>query len=348
MEFKQRTLMQIADMICGNYKDEESFFSYRSSSHLTEFFRDCDADHVHDGSTRQYWVADTLKQLLAEPRSSPNVLPETFGRVVRALMDQSDAKDEGPSRPAALAMLDGMLAREGYEALYADDEQCYLRHVPTNTIGAPGPNPHRPFSPEELKRRQQLLAYLEETSEDALIEDVLLPLFRQLGFHRITAAGHKDKQLEYGKDVWMKFTLPTLHVLYFGMQVKRGKLDASGVSKGATANVAEALNQITMMLGHEIFDPRSESAFLSITRSSSPAVRSPRLGAIGSATHARHTTRHAGLDTSGLVGTGAWRPHAAARTYEHVESGEEARKADFLPALNSGELREKPPKKAQR
>ena len=78
----------------------------------------------------------------------------------------------------------------------------------------------------ELKRREQLLAYLKETSEDTLIEDVLLPLFRQLGFHRITAAGHKDKQLEYGKDVWMKFTLPTLHVLYFGMQVKKGKLVA--------------------------------------------------------------------------------------------------------------------------
>jgi hypothetical protein len=42
MEFKQRTLMQIADMICGNFKDEESFFRYRSSSRLTEFFYDCD------------------------------------------------------------------------------------------------------------------------------------------------------------------------------------------------------------------------------------------------------------------------------------------------------------------
>lgn len=145
--------------------------------------------------------------------------------------------------------------KEGFEAFYAEDRQCYLRHVATNTVAAPGPNPHRPFSAAELKRRDQLIAYLETVSEDALIEDVLLPLFRQLGFHRITAAGHRDKQLEYGKDVWMKFTLPTQHVLYFGMQVKKGKLDAAGVSKGATANVAEILNQVTMMLGHEIFDP---------------------------------------------------------------------------------------------
>jgi hypothetical protein len=84
---------------------------------------------------------------------------------------------------------------------------------------------------------------------------VLLPLFRQLGFHRVTAVGHKDKALEYGKDLWMKFTLPTQHVLYFGIQAKKGKLDASGVSKAATMNVAEIHNQVTMMLGHEIFDP---------------------------------------------------------------------------------------------
>jgi hypothetical protein len=84
---------------------------------------------------------------------------------------------------------------------------------------------------------------------------VLLPLFRQLGFHRVTNAGHKDKALEYGKDVWMKFTLPTTHVLYFGIQAKKGKLDASGVSQATNANVAEIHNQVMMMLGHEIFDP---------------------------------------------------------------------------------------------
>lgn len=255
MDFKQRTLMQIADMICGNYKDEESYFQYRSSSYLTEFFQDCDTDYAHDGSTRQYWVADTLRQILAEPQPGPNIPPETFGRVVRVLMDQSDAKNEAAERPGAMALLNGALAREGYEAFYAEDRQCYLRHVRTNTIAAPGPNPHRPFSAAEQKRRDQLLAYLETSSEDALIEEVLLPLFRQLGFHRITAAGHKDKQLEYGKDVWMKFTLPTQHVLYFGLQVKKGKLDAAGVSKSSAANVAEILNQVTMMLGHEVFDP---------------------------------------------------------------------------------------------
>jgi hypothetical protein len=152
-------------------------------------------------------------------------------------------------------VLNGALTREGYEAFYAPDKQCYPRHLATNTIATASPSPHRPFSAAELKRRNQLTAYLDQASEDELITEVLLPLFRQLGFHRVTAAGHKDKALEYGKDVWMKFTLPTLHVLYFGLQAKKDKLDASGVTKIGHANIAEIHAQVTMMLGHEIFDP---------------------------------------------------------------------------------------------
>jgi hypothetical protein len=87
MEFKERTLTQIANMICGNFTPEESFFRYRSSSYLTEFFQDCGTDYVHDGSTRKYWVAETLRKILAEPQSNANTPPETFSRVIRTLMD---------------------------------------------------------------------------------------------------------------------------------------------------------------------------------------------------------------------------------------------------------------------
>jgi hypothetical protein len=255
MEFKKRALMQIADMICGNFKSEESLFRYRSSSYLTEFFQDCRTDFRHDGSTRNHWVAETLRQILAEPQPNTNTPPEAFARVIGALMDQGDAVNEGAEREGALELLNAALAREGFEAFYAPDKQCYLRHIGTGTV-ASSPNPHRPFSASELKRREQLIAYLDGVSEDALIEEVLLPLFRQLGFHRVTVAGHKDKALEYGKDVWMKFTLPTQHVLYFGIQAKKAKLDASGVSHAPNVNVAEIHNQVTMMLGHEIFDPQ--------------------------------------------------------------------------------------------
>ena len=68
----------------------------------------------------------------------------------------------------------------------------------------------------------------------------IVALFRQLGFHRVTAAGHKDKVLEYGKDVWMKFTL-TQHFIYFGIQAKKGKLDASGVSKAGNETFPKSI-----------------------------------------------------------------------------------------------------------
>ncbi|WP_443946948.1 hypothetical protein ACJVDH_07520 [Pedobacter sp. AW1-32] len=100
-----------------------------------------------------------------------------------------------------------------------------------------------------------LYCYIYSKNPKSYIEEILLPLYRQLGFHRITAAGHKDKALEFGKDIWMKFTLPTQHILYFGIQFKKGKLDSAGMSKSDNKNVAEIYNQALMMLGHEIFDP---------------------------------------------------------------------------------------------
>lgn len=255
MKFRRRTVMQMANLICGNFPTEETRFIYRSSSYLTEFFSDIETEYRHDGSTRQNWVADTLDEILAEPWPNGNTPPDTFARAIERLMDPADATNEGEQRHGALARLNAILAREGFEAFYATDKKCYLRHVATSTVAAPAPNPHRPFSAAEIERRDQLLSYLDTCSEDDLIEEVLLPLFRQLGFHRITAAGHKDKALEYGKDVWMRYTLPTQHVLYFGIQAKKGKLDSSGVTKAGSANVAEILNQVLMMLGHEIFDP---------------------------------------------------------------------------------------------
>jgi len=255
MAFKNRTLSQIADMLCGNFPAEQSLFRYRSSMFLTEFFRDSETDYEHDGSTRGVWVSETLKLILQEPSSEHNMPSDTFIRVIQVLMDQSDAINEDSRRAGALEMLNTVLSREGFEAFYAEDRKCYLKHVASQKILKPSGNPHRPFTAAESKRRDTLISYLNNCSEDELIEDILLPLFRQLGFYRITAAGHKDKSLEYGKDIWMKFMLPSQHMLYFGIQVKKGKLDASGMPKSVNANIAEIYNQALMMLGHEIFDP---------------------------------------------------------------------------------------------
>jgi hypothetical protein len=246
MKWRQRTLDEIADMICGN--GEGGPFVYRSSSYITRFFRDADTDFAHDGSTRAAWVSSVLEQILSEPHPDAQTPPPTFCRIIATLMDVGDTIKDDPDRSAALFRLNTSLTREGFEAFYATDRKCYLRHIGTGTIAGLTSNPHRPLSKDELARRELLAAFLDKASEDQLIEEVLLPLFRQLGFHRITAAGHKDKALEYGKDIWMRYTLPTQHVLYFGLQAKRDKLDAAGKSTSGTANVGEILNQVTMCL----------------------------------------------------------------------------------------------------
>jgi hypothetical protein len=255
MNFKQRTVRELAAMICGSSNLSETHFIYRSSSYLTEFFQDCGTEFTHDGTSRVYWVADRLKEILQEPQTNPDILPETFSRVITRLMDQGDATNETSERQEALRQLNITLAREGYEAFYAEDKQCYLRHSGSKAVIGVGSSPHRPFTKIEIERRNLLKSYLAKASEDDLIDEILVPLFRQLGFHRVTATGHRDKQLEYGKDLWMKFALPTQHILYFGIQAKKGRVDASGVSKGESGNIAEIYNQVCMMLGHEIFDP---------------------------------------------------------------------------------------------
>lgn len=52
----------------------------------------------------------------------------------------------------------------------------------------------------------------------------------------------------------------------------------------------------------------------------------------------RHTwatwmRRYGGLDTSGLLETGAWRDRSSAARYEHLDATEEAQKADLLPVM---------------
>ncbi len=258
MKFRRRNLRAIAEAIIG----DEEHFPYRTGGQITRFFEECDLDLVHDGSTTRWvWTADRIEELLKEPQPQANSLPCGFMNVLRVLMDKSDAENEDTDRSQAMDALNKPLSREGYEAFYDEDDILHVRHIGSKTISGTS-NPHRPFTPKEVERRLRLIGYLDKGSEDELIEEVLLPLFRQLGYHRISAAGHKDKALEYGKDIWMRYILPTQHVLYFGIQVKKGKLDSAGQTKKSNANVAEIHNQALMMLGHEIFDPETSRRVL--------------------------------------------------------------------------------------
>jgi len=88
MKFKSRNLRELAEAIIGDV----DHFPYRSSSYITQFFEECDLDYIHDGSTRWRWTADRLEELLQDPQTTPNNLPERFVHVLRVLMHKSDAE----------------------------------------------------------------------------------------------------------------------------------------------------------------------------------------------------------------------------------------------------------------
>src|SRR2546427_590486 len=159
MKFKNRNLRAIAEMVIG----DSEYFPYRSSSYITQFFEECDLDCIHDGSTRWAWTAERLTELLQQPQPAAYTLPDRFVQVLRVLMHKSDAEAYDPDRSLALEALNKPLSREGYEAFYGDDDLLYVRHIGTKTISA-AVNPHRPFTPKEIERREYLIEYLERCS----------------------------------------------------------------------------------------------------------------------------------------------------------------------------------------
>ena len=219
----------------------EAVLFYRSSSSTVTW-----SSTYTTVSTRKWWVADVLEKILEQPVEDTTLPSRGFQTVIKVLMDRADSTENDPNRDAALNELNMTLAREGFQAFYAEDNCCYIRNLKTGNVGQPDSVVGRALSKDEIERRRRLENFMDSASEDELTEKVIFPLLQTLGFQRISITGHIDKAMEFGKDLWMKYRLPTGHWLYFGLQVKRGKIDSAARTKNE--NVAEIHNQILMML----------------------------------------------------------------------------------------------------
>lgn len=262
MQLKSRTLRDLAEMITGG-SGGSAFgvgervglggrFPYRSSSALTDFFRTSDTEHVHQGGSRVPWTESVLSELNQGPSARADLPADSLVRVVQVLMDPVDFRRIGLDFETALGVLNETLSREKLEAYVDGAGQCHLRSAAgtsaTLDIRA------RAFTQKDREKRAKWETYLDSASEDEFTLEVLVPLFQSLGYQRISVAGHKDKLLEYGKDLWMKLRLPTSHFIYFGIQVKKGKIDSAGKTRPGSENVTEALNQIRMALQDPVTD----------------------------------------------------------------------------------------------
>jgi hypothetical protein len=265
MKLSDRALEVLAKMVVGDAKH----FPYRSSSYITKFFARCGLPFVHDGSTRAFWAHERLAELNLGAAQSADLPSDDLCRVISELFELDDFErynekrsNSGETNPEAFADIDSALAdfnkafqRHGLTAYFDASGRCYLRSTGTGITTATFSQQSRPLSSQEIQQRQKLARFLDRASEDEIIELVLVPLFQRLGFRRVSPTGHKDKSLEFGKDLWMKYQLPTSHYLYFCAQVKKDKIDSNNAS--GAKNVSSILNQARMAMDHPIFDPES-------------------------------------------------------------------------------------------
>lgn len=250
MKLRLSTIEKLADMVVGDNK----LFPYRSSSAITSFFRRCNLPHAHDGSTRRLWAKEVLETLNEGTASSQELPADDILQIFSELLDEDDFRRSGLNPQEALADLNSMLARDGLVAyIDAQSGSCFIKNTGSGLSSESIKGRPRPLTKEEIAGRDKVAKFLDSASEDEFTEKLLVPLFQRLGFHRISPGGHKEKIMEYGNDLWMKYPIPTGHWLYFCAQIKKGKIDSSGV--GGSNNVANILAQIRMAIDYPIFDP---------------------------------------------------------------------------------------------
>jgi hypothetical protein len=249
MRLSEHVLEELAAMAIG----DNNHFPYRSSSAITRFFRRCGLDFVHNGSTRKWWTLERLSELNLGPSAVPDLPADAILRVISEMFDQDDFDKAKKDIQPALENLNRLFSKRGLAAYLDASGRCHVRNTGTGAISSIGPQSPRPLSREEIEQREKVAKFLDSATEDEFTQKLLVPLFQRLGFHRVSPAGHSEKTLEFGKDLWMKYQLPTGHWLYCCAQIKRDKIDASGT--GGANNAANVLTQAKMAIDHPIFDP---------------------------------------------------------------------------------------------
>lgn len=264
MKISEKSLIKIAEMVCGAHGTGGGYhwenFIYRSAPLIAEFFTEIGLPDRSSIAARKQWVLEVLQRENATVSSNPHLPADTIILLLQELFSARTYEERKLDRAAALADLNDVIKWDGLRGFF--DEEGRLQLEATGT-GAKSVGTlfqvRRAWTEEEQKQRKAFASFLDCASEDAITEELLVPLFLHLGFERIVVAGHKDKKLEYGNDLWMKLRLPTRHSLYFGCQIKRDKIDAGGKSD---ANIAAIHNQILMMLDYAIWDPETNRKHL--------------------------------------------------------------------------------------
>jgi hypothetical protein len=259
LRISNRALIQLAEMICGAHGLGDGYrwpnFPYRSLPDLNEFFDFCNIEYRSEFTVRKSNAQDVLSHLNEESSDDPKLPSRSMISVIRELLDPVKFERKRLDRSAALSDVNEALAHDGLQVFLDRAGRCQVRSIEGDVKSAEAETRKRTWTVAERNRIETLNQFLDCASEDEVIEKLLAPMFTQLGFQRVSPSGHKDKALEFGKDLWMKYRLPTSHFIYFGVQVKKGKLDAAGRTRNE--NISEILTQVRMMFDHPVWDPET-------------------------------------------------------------------------------------------
>lgn len=117
MPLHDQTLNAIAEFICGDVE-----VKYRSSSHLTDFFRRVGLSHFeHDGSTRKIWVYECLKKCSREEQAL----------ILKQLASPREYGGDKEKIKKALQRLNEICALNEFE-IYLDGIEAKLRKIKPN------------------------------------------------------------------------------------------------------------------------------------------------------------------------------------------------------------------------
>lgn len=261
MKLSRQTIETLGEMICGASGSGEfswDNFPYRSSYYLTEFFRGCELDYEHDGSTRRSWVIEVLTQINALPVKTPSLPSPEMLRVIQRLADPYEFERKNLDYDVALEQINMVLIRHGLRVNNVHGH-VIVENLNRN-VATPFDGPDQLMNPAEEALRREFAAYFRSASEDEFTEHILVKLFAALGFKQIHITGHEDRSMEFGKDLWMKYRLPTGHQLYIGVQVKKGKIHASG--SDISGNISGILAQLLMLMTYPVFDSQMNTKHL--------------------------------------------------------------------------------------
>lgn len=111
MKVNPNALDALAKMICGDAPFNK-YFPYRSSYYLTKFFNDIGLNYIHDGSTRRYWVLETLEKLNEEYSLDPDMPPIGLQKAIEYLLDPINFLDEPQNHDKAIEQVNMLLQRQ--------------------------------------------------------------------------------------------------------------------------------------------------------------------------------------------------------------------------------------------